>query len=120
MWALLACTALRIAITDRRPDRPGHRPRPGQLSDRRRNAQILVTSARNVVTSAADQAGDIGRASWPACTDAPARVCARNKSRSAAGPRTRPANPHVPAGHQADNRNKQTTSKKTGHAAHGA
>ena len=63
MWALLALyQALRIAITDAIATVPGTDPDRASYQIAVQTAQILVTGARNIVTGAADLAGDIGRA----------------------------------------------------------
>lgn len=63
MWALLALyQALRIAITDAAQTVPGTDPDRASFQVAVETAQALVTGARNVVTGAADLAGDIGRA----------------------------------------------------------
>jgi len=63
MWALLALyQALRIAITDAVATVPGTDPDRASYQIAVQTAQTLVTGARNVLTSAADLAGDIGRA----------------------------------------------------------
>jgi Insertion element 4 transposase N-terminal/Transposase DDE domain len=63
MWALLALyQALRIAITDAVATVPGTDPDRASYQIAVETAATLVTGARNVVTGAADLAGDIGRA----------------------------------------------------------
>ena len=79
MWALLALyQALRITITDAVATLPGTDPDRASYEVAVQTAQILVTGARNVITGAADLAGDIGRAVLQACTArAWPRVCPR-------------------------------------------
>jgi Insertion element 4 transposase N-terminal/Transposase DDE domain len=63
MWALLALyQALRIAITDAIATVPGTDPDRASYQIAVDTAQDMVTGARNVLTSAADLAGSIGRA----------------------------------------------------------
>jgi hypothetical protein len=63
IWALLALyQALRIAITDAVATAPGTDPDRASYQVAVQTTQILVTSARNIVTEPADLAGDIGRA----------------------------------------------------------
>jgi hypothetical protein len=63
MRALLAvCQALRIAITDAVAAVPGTGPDRASYQIAVDTAQVLVTSARNVITGTADLAGSIGRA----------------------------------------------------------
>jgi hypothetical protein len=63
MWALLALyQALRIAVTDAVATVPGTDPDRASYQTAVQTAQMLVTGARNVITGAADLAGDIGRA----------------------------------------------------------
>jgi hypothetical protein len=63
MWALLALyQALRIAVTDAVQTMPGTDPDRASYQIAVETAQTLVTSARNITTSAAGLAGDIGRA----------------------------------------------------------
>ena len=79
MWALLALyQALRIAITDAVATVPGTDPDRASYQIAVQTAQTLVTGARNVITGAADLAGDIGRAVL-ASLHGPRRprVCAR-------------------------------------------
>jgi hypothetical protein len=79
MWALLALyQVLRIAITDAVATVPGTDPDRASYQIAVHTAQTLVTGARNVITGAADLAGDIGRAVL-ASLHGPRRprVCAR-------------------------------------------
>jgi hypothetical protein len=63
MWALLALyQALRIAITDAIETVPGTDPDRASYQTAVETAQALVISARNIITSTDDLAGDIGRA----------------------------------------------------------
>jgi hypothetical protein len=63
MWALLALyQALRIAITDAIATVPGTDPDQASYQVAVETAQTLAASACNVITSAADLAGRIGRA----------------------------------------------------------
>jgi Transposase DDE domain len=63
MWALLALyQALRIAITDALATVPGTDPDRASYQIAVQTAQDMVTQARNILTSAADLAGTIGRA----------------------------------------------------------
>ncbi len=63
MWALLALyQALRIAITDAVATMPGTDPDRASCQIAVQAAQRLVTSARNIISSDCDLAGDIGRA----------------------------------------------------------
>jgi Transposase DDE domain len=63
MWGLLALyQALRIAVTDAIATVPGTDPDRASYQIAVQTAQTLVTSARNILTGAADLAGDIGRA----------------------------------------------------------
>ena len=79
MWGLLALyQALRIAVTDAIATVPGTDPDRASYQIAVQTAQTLVTSARNILTGAADLAGDIGRAVL-ASLHGPRRprVCAR-------------------------------------------
>jgi hypothetical protein len=79
MWALLALyQALRIAVTDAIATVPGTDPDRASYQIAVQTAQTLVTGARNILTGAADLAGDIGRAVL-ASLNRPRRprVCAR-------------------------------------------
>jgi hypothetical protein len=79
MWALLALyQSLRTAITDAIATVPGTDPDRASYQIAVQTAQMLVTGARNVITGAADLAGDIGRAVL-ASLHGPRRprVCAR-------------------------------------------
>ncbi len=105
MWALLALyQALRIAITDAVATVPGTDPDRASYQIAVQTAQTLVTSARRVVTGAADLAGDIGRAVL-ANLHRPRRprVCARRvKSPLSRWNKHPPGKPtHLPADHQA-------------------
>jgi hypothetical protein len=63
MWALLTLyQALRIAVTDAIQTAPGTDPDRASYQIAVETAQIMVTSARGVITGATDLAGDIGRA----------------------------------------------------------
>ena len=63
MWALLTLyQALRIAVTDAVHTVPGTDPDRASYQIAVQTAQTLVTGGRNVITGAADLAGDIGRA----------------------------------------------------------
>ena len=63
MWALLALyQTLRIAITDAVATVPGTDPDRASYQIAVQTAQDMVTQARNILTSAADLAGTIGRA----------------------------------------------------------
>jgi hypothetical protein len=79
MWALLALyQALRIAITDAIQTVPGTDPDRASYQIAVETAQTLLSGARNIITGAADLAGDIGRAVL-ASLHGPRRprVCAR-------------------------------------------
>jgi hypothetical protein len=79
MWALLALyQALRIAVTDAIATVPGTDPDRASWQVAVETAQILVTSARNILTGTTDLAGDIGGAVL-ASLHGPRRprVCAR-------------------------------------------
>ena len=79
MRALLALyQSLRTAITDAIATMPGTDPDRASYQIAVQTAQMLVTGARNVITGAADLAGDIGRAVL-ASLHGPRRprVCAR-------------------------------------------
>ena len=63
MWALLALyQALRIAVTDAVATVPGTDPDRASYQIAVETAQLLVTSARGILTGTTDLAGDIGRA----------------------------------------------------------
>ena len=96
MWALLALyQALRTAITDAVATAPGTDPDRASYQVAVQTTQILVTSARNIVTEPGDLAGDIGRVVLPACTARAGHGSAPGGSspRYPAGTSTRPASP---------------------------
>jgi Transposase DDE domain len=104
MWALLTLyQALRIAVTDAIQTAPGTDPDRASYQIAVETAQTMVTSARGVITSATDLAGDIGRAVL-ASLHPPRRprVCARRVKSPLSRWNKHPAGktPHLPADHQ--------------------
>ena len=122
MWALLALyQALRIAVTDAIATVPGTDPDRASYQIAVQTAQTLVTSARNILTGAADLAGDIGRAVLASLHGPrrPAFAPAGSNPRSAAGTSTRQANPAPASGSPRSPSRPTRTTSRPRHAADG-
>jgi len=113
MWALLALyQVLRIAITDAVATVPGTDPDRASYQIAVQTSADLVTGARNVITGAADLAGDIGRAVLANLHEPRRpRVCARRGQIPAVALGQAPARqtPHMPADHQDHHRDPART-----------
>ena len=120
MWALLALyQALRIAITDAIATVPGT-THWASYQIAVQTAQTLVTGAREVVTGAADLAGDIGRAVLANLHRPRLAVRLRPPGQnpcSAAGTSTRPANPQPASGSPRSPLRSARTPSRQRHAA---